>query len=177
MRGAAMRERIASHGASAGGRAGAALAALWTVLFAGYGCPWFTNMADQQSVRPLEERPGRAVAGTVPVGAPLPPGISFEAASKLTNPVDPTDASLARGQELYETYCTVCHGPQGRGDGPVVPKFIRPPDLHGASTGYSDGYIYALIVNGRGNMPSYNRIGADERWDLIHYLRKLQSKP
>jgi mono/diheme cytochrome c family protein len=59
----------------------------------------------------------------------------------------------------------------------VVAKFIKPPDLHGASRGYTDGYIFALITNGRGNMPSYNRIQADERWDLINYLRALQSRP
>jgi mono/diheme cytochrome c family protein len=154
-----------------------ALALLWGLLFAGYGCPWFTNMADQQSVRPLEEAPRPAVPGTIPVGYPTPPAITFDEANKLANPTPPTDASLARGQQLFETFCLVCHGPHGHGDGPVAPKFIRPPDLHGASKGYSDGYIYALIVNGRGNMPSYNRIAPDERWDLINYLRKLQSQP
>ena len=45
----------------------------------------------------------------------------------------------------------------------------------GASRGYSDGYIYALITNGRGNMPSYNRISPHERWAVVHYLRRLQS--
>ncbi len=152
-------------------------AALWTLLFAGYGCPWFTNMADQQSVRPFEEQPRPAVAGTVPVGYPTPPAITYEAADKLVNPHAPSEASLAKGRQLFETFCAVCHGPQGKGDGPVVAKFIRPPDLHGASKGYPDGYIYALITNGRGNMPSYNRISSEERWDLINYLRKLQSQP
>jgi mono/diheme cytochrome c family protein len=153
------------------------LAALWTVLFAGYGCPWFTNMADQQSVRPFEEAPRAPVAGTVPVEASAPPDLGFEAASKLVNPHAPSEASLTRGRQLFEIYCEVCHGPQGKGDGPIVAKFIKPPDLHGASKGYPDGYLYALITNGRGNMPSYNRISPEERWDLINYLRKLQSQP
>ncbi len=151
--------------------------ALWAVLFAGYGCPWFTNMADQQSVKPFEEPPRPPVAGTVPVGYPVTPGVTYEAASGLANPHPPTEASLVLGLALYETYCVVCHGPTGKGDGPVVAKFVRPPDLHGASKGYTDGYLYALITNGRANMPAYNRISAEERWDLINYLRALQSRP
>jgi mono/diheme cytochrome c family protein len=152
-------------------------AGLWTVLFAGYGCPWFSNMADQQSVRPLEEQPRPTVAGTIPVGYPTPPAITYEEANKLVNPHPPSEASLAKGQQVFETFCVVCHGPQGKGDGPVVAKFIRPRVLQGGSKGYPDGYILALITNGRGNMPSYNRISAEERWDLINYLRKLQSQP
>ena len=154
-----------------------AAAALWTVLFSGYGCPWFTNMGDQPSVRPLEQAPRPPVAGTIPVGYPTPPGITFEQANKLANPHEATEASIEKGRQTYEIFCGVCHGPQGHGDGPVVAKFIKPPDLHGAAKGYTDGYIYALVTNGRGNMPSYNRIGPEDRWDLINYLRKLQSQP
>lgn len=150
---------------------------LWALLFAGWGCPWFSNMADQPSVRPLEEAPRSPVAGTVPLDYPLPPGITYEQANTLPNPREPNAASRAAGKALYETYCLVCHGPAGAGDGPVVPKFVRPPNLKGASRGFSDGYIYALITNGRGNMPSYNRVAPEERWDLINYLRSLQAQP
>jgi mono/diheme cytochrome c family protein len=143
-------------------------------LFAGYGCPWFSNMADQPSVRALEEPPRVPVDGTVPAGAELPPAISYEAAQGLVSPEPADDVSRDRGRALYETYCSVCHGPEGAGDGPVTPKFVRPPNLKGASRGFTDGYLYALITNGRGNMPSYNRLAPDERWDVIHYLRRLQ---
>lgn len=158
-------------------RGAAALAALWAVLFAGWGCPWFTNMADQPSVRTFEHEPRPAPAGTLPIGYPVPPAISYEAANGLANPQPPDAASLARGEALYGTYCLVCHGPGGAGDGPVVAKFVRPPSLKGASRGYSDGYLFALITNGRGNMPSYGRVSPEERWDLINYLRDLQARP
>lgn len=147
------------------------------MLFAGWGCPWFSNMADQPSVQALENEPRPAVAGTVPAGYPTPPGISYEAAAALVNPRPADEAALARGQALYATFCIVCHGAEGAGDGPVVPRFVPPPHLKGASRGYSDGYLYALITNGRGNMPSYNRMSPEERWDVIHYLRRLQSQP
>jgi mono/diheme cytochrome c family protein len=150
---------------------------LWMLLFAGWGCPWFSNMADQPSVRPFESAPRPAVANTIPIAATVRPAISYEEANNLPNPRQPSDASLARGKETYEIFCLVCHGATGAGDGPVAPKFVRPPNLKGASRGYTDGYIYALITNGRGNMPSYNRISTDERWDVINYLRQLQSQP
>lgn len=154
-----------------------ALGALWTALFAGWGCPWFENMADQPSVRPLEQKPFPAPAGTVPIGYAVPPAITYEAANGLANPQPPDPASLARGKALYETYCQVCHGPAGAGDGPVIAKFVRPPNLKGASRGFTDGYIFALITNGRGNMPSYASVSPEERWDVINYLRSLQATP
>ncbi|MFN2431431.1 MAG: c-type cytochrome [Gemmatimonadota bacterium] len=147
----------------------------WTVLFAGYGCPWFSNMADQPSVQTFEHEPRPTIPGTVPVGYELPPAVSYEAANALANPVPASPATLERGEQLYATYCAVCHGAAGVGDGPVVEKFLRPPTLMGASRGYTDGYIYALVTNGRGNMPSYNRMSPVERWEVIHYLRRLQS--
>jgi mono/diheme cytochrome c family protein len=131
-------------------------------------------MADQPSVRPLEERPLAGIDGTVPAGADLPPAITFEAAQGLSSPRPADDASRERGRALYETYCVVCHGPEGAGDGPVTPRFVRPPNLRGASRGFTDGYLYALVTNGRGNMPSYDRLDPAERWDVIHYLRALQ---
>jgi hypothetical protein len=44
-----------------------------------------------------------------------------------------------------------------------------------AATQFSDGYLFGIIRNGRGLMPPYNRIEESERWDLINYLRAIQS--
>jgi hypothetical protein len=38
----------------------------------------------------------------------------------------------------------------------------------------SDGYIYGMIANGRGVMPSYRRVQHEDRWYLVEYVRKLQ---
>lgn len=40
--------------------------------------------------------------------------------------------------------------------------------------GRSDGYIFGMIRNGRGLMPTYNRIEEPDRWDVVNYLRALQ---
>jgi hypothetical protein len=45
-----------------------------------------------------------------------------------------------------------------------------------AANTLTDGYIFGMIRNGRGLMPSYNRIEELDRWDLINYLRTLQGK-
>ena len=71
----------------------------------------------------------------------------------------------------------MCHGALGAGDGPVT-KFGLPVLPIGAGTNaaskLSDGYVFAIIRNGRGLMPSYNRIEERDRWDLINYLRQIQ---
>jgi hypothetical protein len=38
----------------------------------------------------------------------------------------------------------------------------------------SDGYVYNLIRNGGGRMPSYKRIPREDRWHLVNYVRYLQ---
>jgi hypothetical protein len=40
--------------------------------------------------------------------------------------------------------------------------------------GRADGYIFGMIRNGRGLMPSYDRIEEMDRWDVVNYLRALQ---
>jgi len=39
--------------------------------------------------------------------------------------MEPTSA--ASGQEMYKHYCAVCHGTDGKGDGPAAPAFKKPP--------------------------------------------------
>jgi mono/diheme cytochrome c family protein len=104
------------------------------------------------------------------------------AAATLTNPfagsADP--AVLARGQAVYNTQCTTCHGPQGAGNGPVVGpgKYPFAPPINGAATvGRSDGYIYAVMVAGRGLMPPYGeKITHADRWATVSYVRQLQGQ-
>jgi hypothetical protein len=34
--------------------------------------------------------------------------------------------------------------------------------------------MYGMLRNGRGIMPSYNRIEENDRWDVVNYVRALQ---
>jgi hypothetical protein len=42
--------------------------------------------------------------------------------------------------------------------------------------GRADGYIYGMLRNGRGLMPTYNRIEEMDRWDVVNYVRALQGQ-
>jgi hypothetical protein len=45
-----------------------------------------------------------------------------------------------------------------------------------AANTLTDGYIFGMIRNGRGMMPTYNRIEEMDRWDIINYLRSIEGK-
>lgn len=121
------------------------------------------------------------VAGTVPRGhRPFPYGAGPEEAARagreLENPLPETPAVLVRGRHLYETYCQVCHGETGAGDGPLVPPFPAPPSYTtGAIQSYPPGRLYHVITRGVGQMPSYAaQIPPDDRWRLVTYVQLLQ---
>jgi mono/diheme cytochrome c family protein len=85
-------------------------------------------------------------------------------------------ASVARGELKFKRTCIPCHGLGLKGDGPVIAKFIPPPDLLGPTTrARSDGFIYGYIRHGGAVMPSYGaQVTAQEAYDLIHYIRYMQ---
>jgi hypothetical protein len=99
-----------------------------------------------------------------------------EAGAHLKNPLPVNRAVLLRGQAEFNTYCIVCHGPQGEGNGFVVPPFPRPPSLQTDKIrNYPDGSIYHIIMRGQNVMPSYaSQIAMNDRWAIIHYIRALQ---
>jgi cytochrome c553 len=99
-----------------------------------------------------------------------------EAGAHLKNPLPRTKEVLLRGQAMFNTYCIVCHGANGEGDGFVVPKIPRPPSLQSDKImKYPDGSIYHIIMAGQNIMPSYaSQIATNDRWAIIHYLRALQ---
>jgi len=100
------------------------------------------------------------------------------AARELRNPLPADAGSLEEGKQLYATYCFVCHGPQGRGDGPVAGGALVPADLTTDTIQkQNDGYLYSTIRHGLGTMPAYyDRLTPRERWLVIHYLRTLGRK-
>mgnify|MGYP001619996367 FL=1 len=141
--------------------------------------PWFAVMKDGPAIAPYQ-MPRPPVAGTVPITG-IEPALpinrdNLPAINRRANPVQRTSESIDRGRDRYEIYCQVCHGPEGRSDGPVVPKFFPPPDLTAAQArNYTDGYLYTVIRHGRGLMPLYgDRVRGEDRWHVVNYLRVLQ---
>ncbi len=140
--------------------------------------PWFAVMHRGLAIQPYQ-MPRLPVEGTVPVGGtqvvPQVLPANYAALDAMKNPVQRTAESINRGKEMFTVYCEPCHGATGHSDGPIVAKFIRPPDLTAAQArGYSDGYLYAMIANGRGLMPPYgDKVRGNDRWDLVNYLRAV----
>lgn len=119
-------------------------------------------------------------AGTIPQGySPYryknDPGL---AEKELKNPLASDKAVLERGRDRFEIYCGVCHGEQGRGDGPVAPRMaLKPPPLISDKVrNYKDGRIYHIITAGQGVMGSYaTQIpNSRDRWAIVNYVRELQ---
>jgi mono/diheme cytochrome c family protein len=120
-------------------------------------------------------------AGTIPVGHtvfPFGPGEdeAARAGRELSNPLEPTAENLARGEWVYATYCQVCHGPAGEGDGPIIGTFPNPPNLLANHTReLEDGRIYHVITLGQELMPAHGtQVPPDDRWKSNLYLRQLQ---
>jgi mono/diheme cytochrome c family protein len=95
----------------------------------------------------------------------------------LQNPLPRNRTTIARGQQMYNSYCIVCHGAKGKGDGNVVPKFPMPPSLHSDKVrGYPDGAIFHVMTAGQNLMSSYaSQIDPADRWAIVHYIRALQA--
>jgi mono/diheme cytochrome c family protein len=88
-------------------------------------------------------------------------------------------ASLQRGGEVYRVYCIACHGAAAAGDGPVSQRGFPPPPslLTGKSRQMKDGQLFHILTYGQGSMSSFApQLSHARRWDVIHYIRDLQSK-
>lgn len=149
---------------------------------------WFATMSKSPAPRPYAE-PRSPVEGTVPVTGHEVVTVVPEEVDRLKNPRSRTAESLNRGQWLYDTYCSICHGPVGVGDGPISAQNGRTPPgpfpgipalVDAPRRGLSDGWIYGVIVNaqdmGKGLMPRYgDKVRGQDRWDLVNYVRQLQA--
>jgi len=95
----------------------------------------------------------------------------------------PQPGDVERGKRLYADYCAVCHGREGRGDGPVTMMFgPRPFDFTDAAgmAAKQDADLYFAIFGGgeaigkSAYMPRWGGLLQDqEMWDVIAYLRTL----
>jgi mono/diheme cytochrome c family protein len=80
--------------------------------------------------------------------------------------------TLEEGKALFQTYCMVCHGEQGRGDGPISGKIPPPPSyVSDRLMQFPPGRIFYVITMGTNKMPSYaTQLSRDERWKVVTYV-------
>lgn len=92
-------------------------------------------------------------------------------------PIPVTKELIDRGQERYNIYCIVCHGPTGNGDGMIVRRgFSAPPTYNDDRLRNAPvGHFYDVITNGWGKMNSYaHQVPVADRWAIVAYIRALQ---
>lgn len=95
-----------------------------------------------------------------------------------TFPFPVTKDVVLRGQQRFNIYCSPCHDHTGSGDGMVVRRgFRHPPSYHiERLQKVPNGYIFDVVTNGFGAMPSYAlQIQPADRWAIISYVRALQA--
>ena len=141
---------------------------------------WRDNMTETVKILPGEQVFAMPT-GTIPrIGGELGlPREEREAAARRPNPVRAMSDSVTKGQRLFGIYCTPCHGPEGKGDGPVSPKFVPPPDLTHPSIQKerSDGYMQHVIGTGGAVMPAYGEaLSPEERWHVVNFVRSLAKR-
>lgn len=112
-----------------------------------------------------------------------------EAEKARVNPLQATARDLPRGRSLFLRHCALCHGDQGKGDGPSArlharkarpPQDLTRPEIQANMT---DGEIFWKIGAGFRDgkkivMPSFeNEIeSADDRWRIVLFVRSLEAK-
>ena len=158
-----------------------------------HNIPWFDHMILSKAVHPYSRAdiPRYTPKGAVPMGGgeadwrvgdagALTYGFDTLVAMRLIRPADLKPRPDSRsGEELYDTYCAVCHAMQATGKVEASVKEMGAPSLLTArARAYSDGYLYSMVRYGRGLMPQYGDkiVRIDERWAVVDYVRSLQAK-
>ena len=117
--------------------------------------------------------------------APLPgwkvrlPVLGRPPSPELLNspPVEKSDENLKTGKELYEIYCSVCHGSKGDGQGILMKreKFLGIPSY--ADRDITEGSIYHVLMYGRNLMGSHaSLVNQEERWQISQYVLELRNE-
>jgi mono/diheme cytochrome c family protein len=159
--------------------------------------PFLSYMREAPFFDPYEAprpAPGGSIPFESPVGEVLPPIepserglVAFAAGPYGQNPFAGEPGLVELGKTMYDRFCLVCHGAEGRAGttGPIVQKdpaeqkypAVAPDLTQPVTVARPDGYLYGMIRVARGAiMPAYGaRTTHRERWAIVGYVRQLQA--
>ena len=101
------------------------------------------------------------------------------ATKELKIPLAVNEENLAKGKELFNIYCAICHGNKGDGQGTLVKreKFLGIPSLADKGRNITEGDIYHVMMYGLNSMGSYaSQTNEKERWQITMHALDLKSK-
>jgi mono/diheme cytochrome c family protein len=100
------------------------------------------------------------------------------------NPYRDQEKAALEGRRLFLNNCSICHGHEGRGDGPSRSTLIAEPANLTVDpvASYADGRMFLVIrlgkmVDGRLTMPPVEKMADDQIWKTIAYVRTLRTTP
>jgi mono/diheme cytochrome c family protein len=100
------------------------------------------------------------------------------------NPFEGSKDAVTAGKVVFETNCSACHGPEGKGDGPAGASLTpKPANLENTAKETSAQYIHWVVSVGgaaaglSSSMPSFKDvISSDDIWRVATYLTTTYGK-
>jgi cytochrome c6 len=100
--------------------------------------------------------------GTLTLAAALVTGVCLLGSS--------AKADAAAGEATFKAKCAGCHGADGKGK-----EAMKTTDMGAADVQkMSDADLSGAITNGKGKMPAFKALSADQVKDLVSYIRSLK---
>lgn len=134
------------------------------------------SLSPQQPTSAPATAPVPAAAAAAAAATPIIPAD----ASHLVNPVKPTSESQTQAKKMYGYDCAVCHGETGNGKGDLAADMKPPLKDYTDPTalkGLSDGEIFYIIKNGKGQMTGEgDRLKPDGVWNMVVLVRSFAKK-
>jgi mono/diheme cytochrome c family protein len=98
--------------------------------------------------------------------------------SKVTEPWVASADMVQHGKKVFQMNCTMCHGPEGRGDGPAGASLNpKPRNLVEGPWKKGGGFIgiFTVLQEGLpgGGMASYKQMKTVDRWALTQYVNSI----
>ena len=101
-------------------------------------------------------------------------------AAHMVNPVKPTAETQAHAKKMYGYDCAMCHGANGNGKGELVADMkltLKDYTDPAALKDLSDGELFYLIKNGKGQMPGEgDREKTEDLWNMVILVRSFARK-
>ena len=157
-----------------------------------YGChqetsktkiQYMPDMADSPTVKAQEDYLDPPDGSIARSGIIYPEDVAVAEKDFRPQPInDPHERKKAdiAGEKLFNIYCTVCHGADGKGMGTLTDAYPKAsvPDITRADLAErKDGFYFLKITKGGALMPGYGHaISPHERWYIVRYIRTLQGK-